>query len=82
MDEISEIDIGIWHILSSLWFLFTKRGTITLGILSSQDGNAEVDIKRKKIMLNFKSEFCKWLDVFTVSYSATSLIQHNKCERR
>lgn len=48
MDEISEIDIGIWHILSSLWFLFTKRGTITLGILSSQDGNAEVDIKRKK----------------------------------
>lgn len=48
MDEISEIDIGIWHILSSLWFLFTKRGTKTLGILSSQDGNAEVDIKRKK----------------------------------
>lgn len=50
MDEISEIDIGIWHILSSLWFLFTKRGTKTLGILSSQDGNAEVDIKRKKIL--------------------------------
>lgn len=48
MDEISEIDIGIWHILSSLWFLFTKRGTKKLGILSSQDGNAEVDIKRKK----------------------------------
>ena len=57
MDEISEMDIGIWHILSSLWFLFTKRGTKTLGILSSQDGNAEVDIKRKKKMLNFKSEF-------------------------
>lgn len=28
--------------------LIYKRETKTLGILSSQDGNAEVDIKRKK----------------------------------
>lgn len=52
-----------------------------VGNLSSQDHNIEEDVAIK-MNLYFKLEIPEWLDVFTFSYGALSLLQHNVCEKR
>lgn len=60
--------------------LFTFHHTSSLvGNLSSQDHNIEEDVTIK-MNLYFKLEILEWLDAFTFSYGALSLLQHNVCE--